>query len=127
MKNLTNIIALVALTLLVGCATTAEKNALTTVGTVGALADAAIGAYDTYSQNNPVPIEQVRQVRRAVQSYTLAISTARLAITSYKSGDLDKTALNRAIDALSASSAELVRLVSALTTPPTVNNLNLNS
>ena len=118
MKNLTSLLALALIAFACGCASSGRA-ALNTIGTVGATADAAIGAYDTWLQAHPeTPIEHVREVRRAVLAYTASIQAARLAVVAYKQGGMDQATLDSALDALSAASAEVVRVITLILTPP---------
>ena len=113
MKKLLSFLTLTFI-LFAGCASP-ERTALNTIGTVGATADAAIGAYGTYIVTHPVPEAQVRAVREATKAYLAAVSASRLAVIAYKQGSIDKPALDRAVDALAAASAEVVRLIAIAT------------
>ena len=117
MKRLLLLLPLLTLLFASGCSSTAEHNALVAIGTVGTTADAAIGAYSEYLLNHQVPVSQVLEVRKAVQAYVAAVDTAKTAVTAYKSGTSDKATLDQAIDTLSASSANIVRLIQTITNP----------
>ncbi len=101
---------------LIGCVTaSAERRALQSIGTVALTTDAAIGAYDTWLQTHPGTHRgDIVRARRAVQAYTNSLAVARTAVISYKSGTADKAALDKALDALAASSTNVVQLVGAI-------------
>lgn len=96
-----------------GCQTSPQNTAYATVGSVGSLADAAIGAYADYIKTHLVPPEQIQHVRAAVQSYVNAMEAMRFAVAAYQT-QADQPKLDAALAAASAASAQIVTLINSI-------------
>lgn len=110
------LIALVTLVLLCACSHL-ERNSYISIGSIGATANAAIGAYNSYVQVHGATPEQLASARHVVTLYVDAMETARHVTVAFKNGQAKEPAVGAALTALTAASAELSKTLIDLSNP----------
>lgn len=98
-----------------GCASL-ETTAYRTIGTTTTLVDSSMKAWSDYVVHAKVSEAKQEPVRNAYGKYQVAMAAVKVAVISVKATPDGKSNLDKALDALSASSAELIVLIHALTT-----------
>lgn len=110
---LTGIIASIGLT---GCASL-ETDAYKVIGSIAVSTDGARKGWNDYVRAGHASVQQVKDVADAYDKYTSAMAVAESAVTSYKTGATDKTALQKALDAVIAASGDMIALVNKFNPP----------
>lgn len=102
-------VLMVLAVLIQGCTT--EKTAYRVVGSLAISVNVARKGWNDYARAGHATAAQVQKVADAYDKYALAMSAAESAVVSYKSGAIDRTALQKALDAVSAASADILVLI----------------
>lgn len=109
MKYLQSFIAAL-LIVCAGCATT-ESTAYKAIGTVAHTVDIAMLTYGDFYRAGMVDEQEAEAVRNAYEHYQRAMRIARVSVAAAKSAPDGQLRLETALQAVEASSAELVVLI----------------
>ena len=108
------LISLVALVWLVGCASTPETIAYRVIGSTTIGVDAAMNGWGDYVRVGKATPQDEVVVKKVYESYQQVMRTTKTVVMSYKMGVADQTALEKALDAVEAAKNELVNLITML-------------
>ena len=106
MKKLINSGMLALLTLSMACASL-ETNSYKIIGATAVTVDAAMNGWGDFVRSGKASSEDQNVVRSAYEKYQKAMTTSKVAITTYQVSK-DKTSLNLALDILDATKNDLI-------------------
>lgn len=113
----TTSVLLAGMLLLAGCATW-ERNSYRTIATTATMVDATMNAWGDYVRAGMAKSEDEEVVRKAYKRYQQAMASAKVAVEVARAAESSpaKDAAGKALDGVSAASAEIVALIRQFTT-----------
>jgi hypothetical protein len=112
------LLLLIGMAGLVGCQTVEQREvtAYRAIGSTAFAVDIAMQGWGDYVRGGDASDGQQESVRAAYENYQSAMRVARMAVASYRLQPDDATALDTTLIALENASADLIDLVTKLTT-----------
>ena len=111
MKNLASLLTVIALVLVMAGCATPETSAYKTVAVIAQTVDSSRQAWNSYVAQGKATRDQVVAVHLAYVKYQSAMAVAEAAVITYKQNNATKGALDAAMLAVSAASADVITAV----------------